>query len=250
VLVQDRSEGWRLIRQHDHAVASGELAHAWRGPGGGEALSFELVLATALHDIAWQELDGEPWFPAAGSRPHDFLDHPHDPKIRAYGRGIGRAAEIHPYAGYLGSLHYTSFPGMERLEAFQVRERKRRGVLARTFDLPPEESPSVQRDLAYLRLFDNLSLFLCLTPPSACGASRPGWLDPESFARSPDGTRFRVEWRGDEDLVLDPFPFREGARVEIPYRDLRRGRLSDGETLRRAWRGAEDAVWRVSLRRP
>ncbi|MDX1566470.1 MAG: DUF3891 family protein [Longimicrobiales bacterium] len=273
MLIQSRQGRWRLIRQHDHGLVSGELAAAWKGSLGSGSWDRVVVLATSLHDLGWRELDQTPrWNPETG-RPHDFLDFPAEDKYEAASEGIDRIEELHPYAAVLVSLHYTTFGSPGRPSEFEEHEEDRRVEL---LDSLGDEAPGprqIQADLQALRLFDNLSLFLCLTPPGADAASRPSWLTPDLLrlppwaagevpssgdgaasaggSRDGRGATLHLAWRDDESVTLDPYPF-DGARleVEIPYRELPREGFPDAEALERAWGEAGESVWTVRITGP
>ncbi len=251
MLVQHRPDGsLRLIRQHDHALASGELAAGWVGVEREPApLSFELILSTALHDVAWRRLDDPPRLDPDTSLPLAFHDFPVPEKVRAYREGLDRVGEIHPYAGLLGSLHYASFPDVAGEEGFQSHERERRRRLRRELALGPEDEGHVERDLAFLRLFDALSIFLCLTPRSADPEVHPSWVEGGRHAETPDGHTIHLTWMDDSVVHVDPFPFRDTLELRLPYRRLR-GTFESQAELETAWEGASDAVWWIEVREP
>lgn len=250
MLVQHRRDGrLRLFRQHDHALAAAELAAGWIGIGREPApLSFELILATALHDLAWIRLDDAPRLDPEGGLPLAFHEFPVGEKVSGYGRGLDRVGEVHPYAGLLGSLHYASFPDVAGEETFQTAERARRRRLRRYLDLGPEDEDRVNRDLEFLRQFDALSIFLCLTPPSASADSQPRWVEGARHAELPDGGTVHFTWIDDEVVHVDPFPFRGTLELRLPYRELDAGPFGSRRELEEAWEKAPEAVWWVEVR--
>lgn len=248
MLIQRRDDRLRLIRQHDHGLLSGELAAAWTGMDGSEGLDEEVILATALHDLAWRELDVRPrWNPETGL-PHDFLDFPSWEKYEAAVEGIDRVADLHPYAGVLVSLHYTSIGSPGRPVEFEEAEEERRLELLADLEDEAPGPAGIRRDLDHLRLFDNLSLFLCLTPPGAGTGSRPPWLTPDLLEAPASGVGLALAWESEVRAVLEPFPFEAGAvDLELPFRDLPPGPFESGEALRGAWEDAEEAVLELRL---
>ncbi|RMF83883.1 MAG: DUF3891 family protein [Nitrospinota bacterium] len=248
MLVQIRADRLRLITQHHHALLSGELAAAWQGfPGQGVRLPLVLILATALHDLAWQPMDRSPLLDPASGRPHSFVTYPLEEKLRHYREGIAAMSRIHPYVGLLGSLHYTTFRGTEGLEAFQARERQRREHLKEQLGLTAREEALLQIHLRYLKLFDYFSLFICLTPPPATKASHPSWLQPSHFAQDPGGHRFHLIWQDENHLVVDPFPFPDVLPLRIPYRDLPDTTYTSAPALQAAWEASVPSYWSVTL---
>lgn len=257
MLVQVRHDGrLRLFRQHDHAVLSGHLAAAWVGTGRSPApLDFGLVLAVALHDLAWVELDEMPELDRSADRPFPFHALSNERKIPAYRKGLDRMERLHPYGALLGSLHYTSFVEGDAevggADSFLAAERRRRTELEERLGLDGEEDPiPVRRDLDYLQTFDRLSLFICLAPPSASEAARPAWLGAARHLEIPGGDSLHLDWRDDEVLHVHPFPFRGALDLRLPYRELSPGPYRDQEELVSAWSSAPESWWGFSVRPP
>lgn len=264
MLVQPRRDGLRLIRQHDHALAAGSLASAWRGAGDEpRRLAFRTVLATALHDLAWRELDAAPRWNEATGRPFAFHGHPLHEKLAAYGRGLNRMEEISPWIGLAGSLHYASFlegGGAEEAEDFLAAEEERQERLAgrlreraaerpdaRAGDRPDDPVAEVRRELRWLKTFDALSIRLCLTPPAVPDGELPPWLDRDEPLEAPDGTRLELGWEDEGAARIAPWPFDRSLALEVPVRDLAAPSYPDAGALRRAWEEADERLWRLEL---
>lgn len=243
-----RTGGLRLFRQHDHALASGDLALAWLEAGADPPVSEILVTATALHDLSWRDADRTArWNPDSG-RPWDFQDYPVDRKFEAFAENLYRVEEIDAYAALLVSLHYATFASapdwfVESQARLQDRLATRVGR-----GLPDEEE--IETDLGLLRLFDVLSLYLCLAPPEARAGARPTWLGDTVDVPGWDEA-LSVRWTDLAELVLDPWPLDvEAVTVDLPYRDLDGERFESAEALARAWSTAPRGVWRPMLRSP
>ena len=262
MLVQARRDRLRLIRQHDHALAAGAMARAWRGRDpGADGLPFRVILATALHDLAWRELDAEPRYDPETRRPCLFDDVPLDDKLAAYRAGLSRTEEIAPWAGLLGSLHYASFVAEGAAPGFLEAEEERQERLLRRLEArrrPPSgdgaaAGPDVplrrraRRDLAWLKLFDGLSIRLCLAAPGVPDRGLPDWLDRDAPLESPDGSRLTVTWEGEGAVRVDPPAFGRGLLLEIPCRDLAAPSYPDAASLTAAWREAEERTWRLRV---
>lgn len=241
MLIQRRPDALRLIRQHDHALAAGRMAEAWPGA----ELSLELLLATALHDAPWQEADGRPRLDPASGLPHDFVSYPREEKYRFLGRGIDDLQKIHPRVGLLVSLHHESFLGEKELPGWRESEAARRERLSRR---PGVSLERAEADLALLQLFDNLSLFLCLTPPGSDPDSVPPWLRNEGLYAVPgEGPVLQREWLAPDVLAVRPFPFAGDVELEVPYRDLPSGPFPDRKALEGSWYEAPVRVWRATV---
>lgn len=221
------------------------MARAWRGPDGDGLLDLELVLATALHDAPWREADRRPrLYPATGA-PFDFVTYPREEKYAFLARGLDELEAIHSRVGILVSLHHESFLGENALPGWREREAARRARLSRRAG---DHAEGAEADLALLQLFDNLSLFLCLSPPGSDPDSVPGWLTGDGLYAVPGGGPIlERQWVGPDTLALRPFPFGGEVELEIPYRDLSPGPFGSQEELDGAWESASDGVWRPRL---
>lgn len=257
MLVQVRRDRLRLIRQHDHALAAGTLALAWRGTGEepGGRVSFRTVLATGLHDLAWRELDAAPRWNEDTGRPYAFHEHPLHEKLAAYGRGLNRMEEISPWIGLAGSLHYASFLEGEEAEDFLAAESERQERLAdrlrsRAAGRSGDPVEEVREALGWLKTFDAFSIRLCLTPPPVPDEELPSWLARDEALEAPDGTRLELAWEGEETVRIEPWPLDRSLALELPVRDLPAPRYPDGGSLRRAWEEAEERTWTVELLPP
>lgn len=248
MLIQVRGDSLRLITQCDHALLSGQLAHQWWGlDRESSPLAFDLLMATALHDLAWVEADTRPTWNLEDGRPFDFIDYPLDERLALYTWGLDSLEDPGPYICLLTSMHYCAFKGMASVSSFQRQEEKRRQTLAQRLELDDTARSHADEQLAYLQMFDVLSLFICLTPPSANTDDVPIWLSPLKIGRTPKGTELGMRWSGDERLVFSPSPFRQMFRVSIPYRDLPELSYPDQEALDRAWAEAPVAYWTVEI---
>lgn len=269
MLVQELDDRLRLIRQQDHARLAGALAHAWRvppvgGPGAspgqgdaghGEPLPYRVVWATGVHDAAWTGLDRRPILDPESGRPFDFHRLPLERKLGPYRDGIDRISDLDPYAGFQVSRHYCSFleggesgggrPGDGGMEAFLEDERERRARLRERLPDRLRGDALLDRELAYLKLFDTLSLYVCLAGPGAGPATRPGWLVPGDHVETPERRRVELRWRSDDELILDPGPLARAVDLRVPCREVPRVHGSQ-EQLEESWR--EASTEHLSLR--
>lgn len=251
MLVQFRRDGrLRLFRQHHHALLAGELASTWSGIGREPApLPFDLVLAVGLHDLSWRELDRVPTWNGETGRPAAFHELPVDEKVAAYLDGLDTVERIHPYSALLGSLHYTSFPDVRDVASLQEPEAKRQERLREELRLGEAEESRLDRHLAYLQFFDALSIFLCLSPPSATTEGQPRWVDEVRHLDTPEGEHVHLTWWDDDVIHVDPFPFRESLEVSLPYREIE-GSVDGAEALAEAWEAAATEAWWLCLQQP
>ena len=216
MIVQPRGSHVRLYTQHDHGLLSGELAAAWRDPETGAQLDATLILAIALHDLAWRELDHTMQQPDKEGIPTDFLHWPEADKLRVYENGIEQLAEIHPWAGLLLSRHYSSFVIEADEPQFHQRQhllqqRLRDEAAARGYNVGAEDA-----DFELLRFLDVLSLIVCICEPGSDPESHPVWLQSNVVE---ERFGYQVSWSGN-DVIVDPFPFTEPTRVSIPWVEI------------------------------
>lgn len=211
-------------------------------------LPFELVLATALHDVSWLEVDDRPLLDRETGRPHSFHTHPLESKLEAYERGLDRLETLSRHAALLASMHYTMSLDSSEASDFIEREEKRRLRLTIELGMTEEDAEQLSRELAYVRLFDNLSIFLCMTPPGSDDRQRPDWIDDLRHVRSPDGPLLHLTWLGEDLVHVDPFPFRDAVPLQLPYRELARQEFDSEEELIRAWDAAPESSWTAWLR--
>jgi hypothetical protein len=217
MLIQHREHTYRLIRQHDHALLAGALALAWR-TADGETLAPRTTLATALHDAVWIEEDQLPRLDPATGAPHDFTTIPAETKRAFVERGVVSLASVEPAVAELVGAHHRA--------------------LAEGAPVDPGTA------LAWVRFFDNLSLFICLTPPGT--TTHPRWLSWRTLD-APDGAALSLAWAGPDSLTIAPYAFGAPATVTLPFRDLPRRRFESQEDLNHAWEHAPEQQWSVVL---
>ena len=227
MIVRERPDSFVLVRQHDHALASGVFAEHWaQGPR-----PYRSTLhAVANHDVAWRPLDREVRWNESTGRPYAFTDYPAEPKVRAYAAGIDLVEAEDPYAACLCSMHYTTLVrqfGRSEAERRFVEAEDRRQARLKS-GMSDEAASNLDRNLEFLRLCDGLSLFVCLNEPGGRGQPPPY---PEGFRF--DGTTFEPAWEGGQTLRFRPNPFSGPFEVGIPYSEVGKdGRSLGGGELR------------------
>jgi Protein of unknown function (DUF3891) len=218
VIVREKPDSYVLIKQHDHALAAGELAKHWaRRPRPLESTLY----AVAHHDVAWQGPDARVRWSEETGRPYSFADYPPEPKVRAYAEGLDWLEERDPYAACLCSMHYETlvrrFGSSEAEERFANAESRRQEKLRA--GMSEEELENLEYNLRLLRLCDGLSLFVCLNEPGGDDYPPPY---PEGFEFY--GERLQPIWEDRGTLRLDPNPFSGAFDLSIPYTSVGRDR--------------------------
>lgn len=172
---------------------------AWR-----PALDPRLLAAILLHDNPWRSNDATPKVDESGNT-IDFIGYPNEARIALYSRGLDALTHVDPYTGYLVSLHYSTFTGMD--PDFVAREEARRAELA---PLLSHRLDRMDQDLSWLKFFDIASLWLCLTGPDVDDESLPQWLvEPYAFAHPPDAIKRTWTWTDTDRATITPWPFAE-----------------------------------------
>lgn len=219
MIVREISDGFVLIKQHDHALISGEFAQRWKAKP--RPLNSTLY-TVSQHDRAWRPLDEEALWNEEKGRPYSFVDYPAEPKVRAYERGIDSLEAEDRYAACLCSKHYERLVrdlGRTEVEARFAESETRRQERLQS-GMSSEEVENLGRNLSFLRLCDGLSLFVCV---NAAGGDDYPPPYPEGFAF--DGETFEPVWEEERTLRLEPNPFTEPFRFDLPFRLVGR----DGE---------------------
>lgn len=199
-----------------------------------------MVTAAAMHDCGWREADEELWLREDG-RLHDFTTYPLAERLLLYRTGVDMVEAKDAYAALLCSLHYAGFVqgirGLSGDEAEQVRcylakEARRRRRLADRLsgsatlvDMFPDGRLDVwtMHHFTLLRLWDLLSLLLCMTRPGSSPDTWGPWFGQGEIRMPVEPGRHQpvhVRWEETGRLLLDPFPFSEPFCVHMPYRRL------------------------------
>ncbi len=246
MIVQIREDCLRLFTQHDHGLMTGALAQAWVGNSGGQGLSFDLTLAAALHDAAWRQADESPLLDPQTGRPHDFISYPYDRRLDFYSHGVDALEALSVHAALLTSRHYVMLSGRTAPEEYRTIEAARQTRLRLKLHRNKDEA-LLHVEQSYLLFLDALSLFVCMTPPGAKKDGLPGWVEPERFARTPDGQQYQLEWRHEGYLVMEPFGFRAPLKLQIPYVELPKLSYDSPDELENDWQRAASGFWTVTI---
>jgi hypothetical protein len=218
MIVRERAGSYVLIRQHDHALASGQFARHWAA----KPRPLESTLyAVAHHDVAWRGPDAVVRWNEETGRPYSFLDYPVEQKVRAYAEGIDWLEERDRYAALLCSRHYETlvrqFGKSGAEEGFAEAEQRRQKRLRA--GMSGEQLDNLDRNLRLLKLCDGLSLYLCLNEGGG-GDYPPPY--PGGFRM--DGKVYNPVWEDQRTLRLEPGPFDEPFHVSVPYEEAGKDR--------------------------
>ncbi|QJC51617.1 DUF3891 family protein [Paenibacillus albicereus] len=251
MIVRDGGDSFVLIRQHDHAAVSEQLARALAPellPP--DSLRAGVVYAAAQHDRGWIELDETPIWNDAAGRPYAFEDYPLLPKIAYYRRGIDEVEAVSPYSALLCSLFYQAFFESlegEACEAFRSAEQVRQRRLMMNLRADPERT---RLDLLRLQLLDSLSLYVCLNEPGAAGRDEHPWYRegfPAADGLLPHGRRLRASWIDEQRLLLSEKALLGETKVELRLKRVPKARIAAvgiDEACRASELETVELVWR------
>jgi hypothetical protein len=254
VIVGREGEDLLLVRQADHGLLSGWLAAAWGAPPWQAPEPRDgTVVGARLHDLAWTPYDEElPRRP--DGRPLAFHEVSRVVTTRLYLRGLAAVEAMDPYAGLLGSLHYTGFyvshwgwrhwarpsslEGEERaaVDAFIAHELERQRRLRRQLELGEEDELRLRCNYFWLQLWDRISLDVCRYGFGGHAEDYPAV--PVGYDPPAPQVRLRIELRSGGVCRLRPYPLLPNPyqarvpRVRIPAAATAPGAEDD---LRRAW---------------
>lgn len=221
MIVRKQGKQFILIRQYDHCLAAGVFALHFKA----RPTPYESVLyAVKHHDIGWRALDETVRWNDETNAPYSFIDCPWQEKIPAYTEGIDRIAQADAYAGMLASMHFVSFfrDAEEEIAVnFCKAEAARQQRLRQLFTA--RETGTLNRNLRFLQLCDNLSLFVCLNQP---GENTFPWFR-RGFTW--EGKTYTPIWNNRTTLSLSPNPFTGAFEVTIPYQVISDERQMIGE---------------------
>ncbi|MBO8155598.1 MAG: DUF3891 family protein [Bacillaceae bacterium] len=251
MIVRNKQDFFLLFKQHDHGLASGEMARYWKReffirPD----LRREVEYATANHDRAWIPLDHLPLWNDSDQKPYSFIDYPLEEKINHYEQGIDEVQDKTNYGAVLCSMHYSSFfpknSSQAVISSFISREISRR---ERIFDrmITSISDDEVAFHFHLLQFCDDLSLYICMNEPGVqkereLSWFRDGFRQKFSFARN----GMMAKWEDRKTISVDPFPFEEAFYVSIPFvKVLKRDIKEKG--LDKAYQQGEKGELRVRI---
>lgn len=213
---------WLLITQLEHARLSGELAKHWGHAPFIPLVCAEQLLPTVyLHDDGWRTWEQSPEIDSQTGRPLGFTEMPLAESLDIWTKSIERAASIGPLAAWGVAGHFTSLLSHAD-EATQPAartwlaacEQQRAGWLSQWLSSahdqtigsgPDRNQEQAELALAQLKLFDWLSLWLCLAERTT--------LQEFEIPGSPKLTITPLPQQSEQHtqtLLLDPWPLTTG----------------------------------------
>jgi hypothetical protein len=234
-----------VIGQPAHAWVSGQLARAWGSAAFPAPVPREPVcLAAEQHDVGWADADLAPVAGPSG-RPLAFTEQPRAAHLAIWRAAPRRLLAQSRYAALLVSLHGTTLYDAVDIDAAapEIRAEIRRylaGERALQASLSGGlDSAEVDRNRRLLRIWDRLSLALCLPALGIALDDVPGADGAATIRIAPGSGGLQDGARDDravppatatERVTLDPWPFAAG-RVVVGCEARRLGDRVDAAAL-------------------
>ncbi|WP_377889717.1 DUF3891 family protein [Alkalihalobacillus sp. R86527] len=206
MIVYEQNDSYVMIRQHEHALLSGQLASKLdRDYWPDLSYQHDVLYAIHHHDRGWKSLDEVPIWNDGDQIPFSFMDYPLPIKLDYYIKGIEEVLKYSPYAAYLCSKHYQSFfrnATSKKGVSFYNNENKRQKALL--------HDVKIQDDLFtfhyhLLQFFDDLSLYVCFQEPGIDKSKELSWFRhgfSQPFYFLPKDERIVARWEDENTIAL------------------------------------------------
>ncbi|MGM8211203.1 DUF3891 family protein [Virgibacillus sp. W0430] len=236
MIIRDSVDSFIMIEQHNHAHLAKDIAEKWK-----EIPRYtknqpkaSVMYAIGNHDRGWQAFDKAPFWNDRKKRPFTFIDLPLSVKAVLYTNGINEVEQEDLYAALLCSKHYTQF--MQRAaghdaQQFVVREEKRQHQLIHQHSTIDNNLLSTHLD--FLKLCDNLSLYICLNDPGSNKDDehpffKEGIPIASTLQLSETGSmKVHLHWQDKKTIEMDPFPFEHNVHLTFPLKRIAKRTIAD-----------------------
>ncbi|KHF38163.1 DUF3891 family protein [Halalkalibacter okhensis] len=218
MIVRDTLNSFVLVKQHDHAIISGQLAENWsKDYFQGENKREDVIYSVYQHDRGWIALDHTPFWNDLYKKPYSFIDFPLVPKLVHYKHGIDEVEEVNAYAALLCSLHFCALLSSNDKEYqwFISHEEERQKKLKKQLKINLEKrQESLISHLLLLQFCDHLSLYLCM--------NKPGLKKRYEFKGSDllNSKNISAQWVNPRQVAISPFPFQQEFEIKIKYKEI------------------------------
>ncbi|OZB97947.1 DUF3891 family protein [Paenibacillus sp. XY044] len=211
MIIRERQDSFVLIRQHDHAQLSGQIAEhllpAWLPPGVDREAA---ALAITQHDRGWRYLDHSPLWDQESDSPYSFINYPLGPKLSSYRTGLDEAEAMDPYAGLLCSMHYASFQQIRYANEAETARFYKEELLRQErihHQLSGLDAKRVERHFNLLKLCDSLSLYVCLNEPGASKDEEHPWYREGIETEIAGLGDLTARWANEDSVTVSPSLF-------------------------------------------
>ncbi|WP_347550863.1 DUF3891 family protein [Pseudalkalibacillus hwajinpoensis] len=224
MIVYEHGNSVVMIKQHDHALLSGQFARELKMDYWPDLRYREEVLfAIKHHDRGWIDLDEVPFWNDRQQAPYSFLDFPLAPKLTFYRKGIEEVKKQTFYGSFLCSKHYQSFfngANANQALAFYEEEQRRQQDLEKHFDI---SDPLLTFHYQLLQFCDDLSLFACFQEPGVAQEDEIKWYKdgfPQHFHFLHHNEKVVAHWHNEKSINLSHPLFPEGHTFEVQIKQV------------------------------
>ncbi|OLO40694.1 hypothetical protein BTR23_04240 [Alkalihalophilus pseudofirmus] len=230
MIIRETNDAFIMIKQHDHAFLSGEVAKHFQSDLLSTIHFFEdLVFAAYEHDRSWIGLDDRPIWNDQTNTPYSFSDFPLIPKLAFYKLGLDEIEKGNRYASLLCSLHYCSFfsstSDKNSIHFLHEERRRQTNIKEHLQDLNHE---LLLEHFRLLQFCDDVSLYICINEPGTKKDKEHPWFR-NGFTNSEifnDGKHpFIAEWHNANEIKFKPFPFYDDFHLTVKYKTVQKSAI-------------------------
>lgn len=234
MIIREQEDHFIMIEQHEHARLSGAIAkHLKSDYFVRKDSRGDVIFAIFEHDRGWIRLDASPIWNELEKAPFYFVNYPYAVKLKMYQVGIEEVERVNPYAGYLVSYHFSSFPDIKNGTdlfsiTFMQEEQQRQNRLRLKLNLTSEME--IKQHYRLLGLCDDLSLYVCLNEPGVHKEEEHPWFREglgKLILPSGGDESIQAYWRDERTIDVQPFPFSDSFEAELSYRRVAKKHIQD-----------------------
>ncbi|WP_211745725.1 DUF3891 family protein [Paenibacillus sp. Marseille-Q4541] len=252
MVIREQVEHFIMIEQHEHARLCGDIAINLKSEYFfHESDRQDVIYAIYEHDRGWIRIDADPILNEVSQAPYYFVDYPYAVKLKMYQVGIQEVEEVNPYAAYLVSYHFSSFPDIKNGKdpfsiAFIQEEICRQERLKEKMGAKDESE--ISQHYLLLQLCDDLSLYACMNEPGVSKEKEHPWFQKgfgkTSVLNQEGDEPLIANWRDEMTVEVSPTPFSRSFETELCYRRVAKKDIQK-KGLNRAFHETEPAIQKI-----
>lgn len=254
-----------LVPQSEHSKLVGQLAAHWGNQNFETPRPFASVTRGATcHDFGWIPYETDPLFDEdTGETPH-YLFVPNSPRqLQAYQHAYEWLSAIDSYSGLLVSMHRTGlwqrrYGVIDHPKAYLQPANWQASPLGpevKTFIASHEAAQELERkkhnedevwtNYRMLQVWDLLGLYFSCHDPDQLQITPV----PAEYTKSrTDGVRLTMKPGARNEVIFDPFPFRErGCKISLVTKRLPRRKYQNSESFKAAYYQAQSEILTFTL---
>lgn len=229
MIIYERTDDFVMIKQHDHAQLSAEIArHVNQAVFLNPSRKEDVLYSISEHDRGWIDLDDVPLWNDRAQRPYSFMDLPSHLKLTFYRKGIDEVEQENRYAALLCSLHFVSFFEGEQesiLQQFVRDEQERQEKLKKEEGVSTRnDDEEIEQYFDLLQFCDNVSLYVCLNEPGVKKSEELSWYCqgfPQLFPFT-NKEKIIPRWVDVDKVALSPFPLEQELEASVRIKEVKK----------------------------